>query len=123
MAAVAKRHNIQNLYMGLFVANTQAVRRIKTGITFFFQCLFLTNNDWKHVKDLPVPSRYFFLNDIAATGVYINSAREICLGWPFMSLFLPSNAIHRDKFSTNREKSAGDNKEGKQEDELSVNRE
>lgn len=45
MAVVANHRDILDLKTGLFLANTQAVKRITKGLTFFFQCLFLINDN------------------------------------------------------------------------------
>lgn len=45
VAAIAKRHDIQNLYISLFIANTKTIRRITTDTTFFSYHLFLISNN------------------------------------------------------------------------------
>ncbi len=45
VAAVVNRQDVPDLKTGLLFANTQAVRRITEGSTFFSQRLFLTSDD------------------------------------------------------------------------------
>ncbi len=86
VAVVANRRDMPNLKMGLLLTNTQVVKRITEGSTFFFQRLFLTRIDWKQCKEPPIPSRDLFVEELLAAGVHINSAGEICLGWPLVLL-------------------------------------
>lgn len=53
--------------------------------------------------------------------MYINSAREICLGQFFMPLFFSCNGTDRDKASASSEKLASNNKENKPENKSSIN--
>lgn len=64
-----------------------------------------------------------FLDDLAAANIYLNFAREICSGWPFIPLSFFSNVTNENKPSANREKSASNNKKGEPKDKPGANRE
>lgn len=84
IAAVAKRRDVPDLKTGLLLANTQAVRRIMEGKTFYSRRLFLTSQDWQHCKEDPVPSRELFVKKLYDAGVHLNLAGEICSGRPLL---------------------------------------
>lgn len=86
IASVAVRRDVENLRTGLLLVNTQAVRRITEGKTHFSGRLFLTPDDWKQGKDLPVPSRDLLFEELTVAGVHINSAGVICAGRPLLPL-------------------------------------
>lgn len=119
---MAKYFDIQNLRMGLFIANTQAVGWITTGITFFSCYLFFISNDCKYAKNFPVSSWDLFVDDLATDGMHTDFAEKICPDRPLILLSFPFNATNKDKPSTNREKLACNNKKSKLEDKPSVNR-
>lgn len=89
IASVSVRRDVNDFETGLLLANTQAVRRITQGKTFFSRRLYLTSDDWKQCEDLPVPSRPLFLDELTAAGVHINSSGEIRPGPPLVPLLLP----------------------------------
>lgn len=89
IASVALRRDVEDLQTGLLLANTQAVRRITEGKTFFSRRLYLTSDDWKQCKNLPVPSRDLYIEELTMAGVHINSAGEIQPGRPLISFPLP----------------------------------
>lgn len=62
------------------------------------------------------------MNDLAAAIVNFNFTKEICLGWPFILLFISFNITNRDKVSSNRKKLASNNKPGKLKVKSSANK-
>lgn len=80
-------------------------------------------DDWKHAKNILVLIWDFFPDDLAAAGIYINSAKGICPGWSLMPLFFPFNTTNRNKFSADDTKLAIDNMRDKTKDKLYADRE
>lgn len=120
---MAKYHDIQNLRTRLFIANIQAVRQIIAGITFFSCYFFLISNDWKYAKEFLISSQDFFLDNLVAAGMHLNSMKEICPEQSFIPFFVSFNTTNEEKSSDNKKKSAGNNKTGKPEHKLSANTE
>lgn len=56
IASIANCREVSDLKTGLLLANTQAVRQIMGGKTFYLYRLFLTPQDWQICKKNPVSS-------------------------------------------------------------------
>ncbi len=80
IASVANQRDVSDLKTGLLLANTQGVRRIMEGKTFYSRRLFLTPQDWQMCKENLVLSRDLLDVKLHDAEVHLNLAREICVG-------------------------------------------
>lgn len=67
------------------------MKRITEGLTYFFQCLFFTSDDWKQCKELPIFSRDLSVEELLAADIHINFAGKICLDRPLVPFSPPSS--------------------------------
>lgn len=80
IASIPNWHDVPDLKTGLFLANTQAIRQIIEGKTFYLRRLLSTPQDWQMCKENPVLSQDLLDKEFHDSGVHLNLFGEICTG-------------------------------------------
>lgn len=82
-----RQFDVPDLATGLSIVNSRAVCHILEGGSNHYSCrCFETPNDWKHAKDIYVPSCDILVDDLVAAKVHVNNFGEIGLGAPMIPI-------------------------------------
>lgn len=109
IAGAAKWPDVFDLKSGLLLANSQAVRQIIGGKTFYLRRLFLMSQNWQHYKEDPISSQELFVDKLYNAGVYLNLGGKInaCRPLGLISVKLDKVCLEQSGASDKERKAGG----------------